>query len=543
MKHYVFMTDINNEQLKDIRRDFKLIFKVDIADEKYACYGSIKEKWDAVINDIPLYCIGEDKELYVQEFMQMLQKALYGEQSNIIRPYDVEAKIRNDAILKFKQYVAEMQTLLDDYKIYEPDVWLNAYLSIQYKKAKDNVPDDENVGMKGCEISAPYHVDAKGIGYVIPFEGCHEGFCERYVEKILGKDQVQILGAFIYPEEKAYEDGSGKEGFLGYQKQVKLKLVEDMKYTRWKQGKVYSLEKSKEFKTEDKAMFYKTINGALVRNLVNTMISTEHIYDVEDYLYLLDKLCICKSLNWQNLIGCLYIAVSYFQRELTALGLWGDISVMFEAWIMNILVINYRLELLVSGLIYIIYEEDEDFTDITEVEEKCKDALNEIEKNPVPLSKRAEELIKREWETQKRELRVSKAVETNHRQYDWVYAIMQRYIIYNQTPRICDELWERETNWKDIIRVISAVMGNENNMTEESKKFKLIGKICAALSNKEQVTREDVLIEIKQKQLESDREGDGEINPSEVLKDIFQMFIKMEARVKHVVFENKIDHN
>lgn len=538
MKHYVFVTGIDKEQLEAIRSDFKLIFNVDIADKKYADYGSLKEKWDAITNDTFWHCAGEDKEFYVERFMQMLTKALFEEQDDgIIRSRDRMEKIRNDAILEFKRYVAEMQTLLDDYKIYEPDVWLNAYLSIQYMKARDNASDDESVGLKGCEITNPYHVDAKGIGYVIPFEGCQEGFCEKYVGKILGKDQVQILGALIYPEEKTYEDRAGKEGFLGYQKQVKLELGSDVRYTRWRQEKVYSLEKSKEFKTEDRAMFHKTINGVLVRNLVNTMISTEHVYDVEDYLYLLDKLCMCKSLNWQNLIGCLYIAVAYFQWELTAIGLWADISIMFDAWIMNTLVINYRLELLVSGLIYTIHEEDKHFSNIAEVEEKCKDALNEIEKNPVPFSKRAEKLIKIEWEAQPKDLRVSKAVEINHRQYGWVYAIMQRYVIDSQTPRKCDILRKKETDWTKIVEDISAlyniIMGNENKLserqsgmakntlTEVGKRFKNIGEICATLSSKEQVTREDVLTEIEQKQMEFDKEGNSEINPSNVLKDIF----------------------
>lgn len=543
MKHYVFVTDINNERLKAIRRDFKLFFGVDIADKKYASYDSIEKKWDAIMGDIPLDCIGKDKGFYVQEFMQMLPKALFGEQSDIIRPSDMKAKIRNDAILKFKQYVAEMQALLDNYKIYEPDVWINAYLSIRYINARNDAPEGEDVGIAGYEdIGKAYYVKAKTISYRIPFESSQEGFCEKYVKKILGKDQVQILGASIL-EEKIYKESEGEEGFLGYKKQVRFDLGKDKRYTRWKQGKVYSLEKSKGFKTEDRAMFYKTINGALVRNLVNTMISTEHIYDVEDYLYLLEKLCMCKSLNWQNLIGCLYIAVAYYQRELAALDLWTDILVMFEAWIMNIPIINYRLELLVSGLIYIIHEKDQYFKNITEVEEKCKDALKEIEKNPIPFSARAEELIKNEWETQKKDLRVSEKVKVNHRQYYWIYAIMQRYIIDCQTPMICEKLREREIDWKEVISTISVFytifLKTRDSQPEGSEEIFNIGEICTALADKEEISKEDVLTEIKKKIKEANKMDKGERISGKILKHIFYVFIQIKAKNRYTAFKTK----
>lgn len=562
MRHYVFVTEINDKKLEAIYREFKSAYKVDLDNKKYSTYGCIEEKWNAIMSDTFLRCSGNNKEMYVSQFLKLLFSALYGEQSDIIRPYSIEVKRRQDAIHEFKGYIMEMQTLLSDYSMYEPDVWMNAYLSIQYMKAISDLPDGENIVKSAIAVDHPYHAEAKGIAYIIPFEDYQEGFCEKFVKKIAGKDQIQILGAYIYPHDKEYHSNYSKEGFYGYINRVELNL-DNIKYTRWKQKKVYSLEKSKEFETEDKVMFHKTINGVLVRNLVDTMISTERVYDVEDYLYLLDKLCMSKSLNWQNLIGCLYIEVSCYKRELMALDLWADIEIMFEAWFMNLEAINRHLELLVEGLIYVIYKQDRFFDNVVGVEERCKDALEKIEKNPITFSEKIEKLIQSEWITQKETLRVSKSVEINHRQYYWIYAIMQRYVIDSLTPYKCDELREKERDWNDIVSSIAsyyiAAVGLENqnnindnkadkgtdNMMEGSKGNINVGEICSDLLKRkrekskdlmeDRITKEDLLNEIKSKLIKIGRKDDDGKISDKILKEIWQIFIDMKVRETHVI--------
>jgi len=563
MKHYVFVTEMEEKQRRKIYNDFKSIYKVDLDDKKYDGYDSIEKEWDAIIGDTFLERGGKTKEIYVQKFMQLLYLALYGEQSDIVRPYSIEVKRRQDIIQEFKIYLKEMQSLLDDYSMYEPDVWMNVYLSIQYIKAIHNLPDDENIVTSVIEMDEPYHVTAKGVAYTIPFEEYQEGFCEEYLKKIAGKDQIQILGASIDSNKKEYINVQKSGKLYGMEKRVKLDLGYGMKYTRWSQKKVYSLEKSKEFGTEDKVMFHKTINGVLVRNLVDTMISTEHMYDVEDYLYLLDKLCISKSLSWQNLIGCLYVEVSCLKRELTALGLWGDIEVMFEAWFVNLEAINYRLELLVKGLIYVIYKQDSFFNNVTEAEEKCKDALEKIEKNPVHFSEKAEKLICDEWAAQEKELHVSKGVETNHRQYYWIYAIMQRYVIDSLTPCICNKLRERERDWNDVVESIASIAevyfdvnGNRSdkgsdNIMEDGKENIKVDKICIDVLNRKQeedkcltasrITKKDLLSEIKCKLIEAGVEDDNGKISIKQLGRIWKKYITLKAGEKHINFKINYD--
>ncbi len=548
MKHYIFVTEVGNEQLETIRRDFKSIFHVDLDDKKYGIYESIEEKWAAIVNDTFLKWTRKDKKFYVQKFLELLSLCLYGEQSDIVRPSAVEEMRRKKAKDELKEYTKKMPLLLNDYGIYEPDIWINAYLSIQYIKARTNQSNIDNIVDTAVPIQPPYHVRAKGNMYIIPFEEYQEGFCEQYVKKIGGKDQVQILGADV--KEKEYSTCCDKVDFFGYDKRMELKLDRDMKYTRWTQKKVYSLEKSKEFKTEDKAMFHKTINGVLVRNMVDTMISTGHTYNVEDYLFLVDKLCMCKSLNWQNLIGCLYIQVSCFMRELAALDLWGDIFIMFYSWIYNEKVINRCLELLTGGLIYVAYKQNKAFDNIDEVEKKCKEELAKIEENPIPFCEETKKLIHDRWETQEKELRVTKRVEENHTQYYWIYAIMQRHVIDGLTPKKCDELRENERDWDDVVDKVSfyyeknlenldnadkdKLNKGTSDLPEEDKGNINVGEICVALRNRKneeskdlkegKITKEELLDEVKSRLIKAGtKDENGEISDA-IVRKILQIY-------------------
>lgn len=474
MKHYLLITGIEKEELKRIRDDFKVVYGVDLDNKKYDEYDTIENKWDAIVQDLFLNRTGQNKEAYVKKLVELMESVLYIEPDRIIRSYDIEIKERQNNILKLEKYMYEMQMVIDDYEIYEPDIWMNLYLSIQYMRAcMDRVNDEESVGVND---ENKYEMESKGHKYIIPFSSYQEGFCESFTKKILGKDDVQILGADINSKEKEYVDKEEYDiKFTGYRKRAeKLELGCDKKYTRWSQKKIDSLMKYPKFKTEDVAMFHKIINGSFVCHLVDTMISTERCYDVEDYIYLLDKLCMCKSINWQNLIGCLFIKISSLKQEFIVLDLWAEICVMFESWMINLEVINRRLELLVGGLVYLIYRQDSTFSYIDWVEEKCIAALEEIEKNPIPFSDQIKDIIESQWKEQKDELRVYKKVEQNHQQYDWVYAIMQRCVIDSLTPHKCDELRNKERDWDDVINVLFSYNDiakqtdkNENEVEQE----------------------------------------------------------------------------
>lgn len=544
MKNYVFLTEIDSK-LKAICTEFKLVFNVDIDDPKYNSYNKIEEKWDAILNDICLHDSKKGKEVYVQRFAEMMSLALYGD--DIIRCYDIQAERRLGEISDFRKYIHGMQNLLDDYSVYEPDVWMNAYLSIQYIKAKDSIPDNVNIKPSNCvEIDPRYHVESKNVTYIIPFEGYQEGFCTEYVNRILHKDQVQVLGASIYPDEKEYINCYDRKKFYGYNKRINLRVTPDMKFTRWKQDKILSLEQSKNFKTEDKIMFHKTINGSLIRNLVDTMISTEYICDVEDYLYLLEKLCTCRSLNWQNLIGCLYIAVSHLQRELTALDLWLDIKMQFDLWLMNISVVNRRLELLSNGLVYIVYKQDKTFQNLAVIEKKSNESLEKIIKNPFMFSNGIDKIIRSEWESQPSELRYSKKVEINHRQYFWIYAIMQRYVIDSMTPKICNEFMEKEIDWYDVISTIAKKLEKEisifeyrMNIGNNGRKncriaidsiIKIFNDFFPDQDEEEKKIKEKLLNELRKKIIKGRQEDTREKFANEIIKSIYYAYIDIKAK-------------
>lgn len=547
MKHYVCVTDING--LEKIHNDFKSIFKVDLDDKKYSSYSSVEERWNAIIDDTFLRCSEMDKESYTQKFVEVLSRVLYGEQSICVEIDEIADKKRKNAIECFKEFIGELQTCLDDYRLYEPDVWLNAYLSIKYIRARGA----EEGSTRGCVyISPPHYVNAKNHKYKIPFEKEQDDFCVEYMKKLLGKDDVQILGADINPEEKKYECADGEEGFQGYKKRVQLSWKPGMKCNRWSRGKVWKLERSKNFEIEDRIMFHKTINGVLVRNLVDTMISTGCIYDVEDYLYLLEKLCMFKSMNWQNLIGCLYIYVSQFKRELKVFdrhgNLWGDIEVIFEAFFMNMPAINRRLEVLVGGLTYIIYRQDAYFSNMDDVKEKCRSSLEEIEKQPIPFSERAKELINNEWEKANEDMRYLEAVKKDHRQFKWIYVIMKRYVINCLTPYKCERLRRRDRDWSYLIISIASynslvkrgkpsmhLSGRKTDApAEECEKVLNIAEICSALQQEGKATKKELFNEVKRRLKEMGIEDEKGKILNRTLENVYYRLVDIKAMEKHI---------
>lgn len=442
MKDYILFTNTSIKELDSLKRNFESTFGVNLDDEKYNKFEGIEEKWMCIVEDIFSRYTQSAKDFYGKDFLQMFDWIESCENDPIIRDEETDEKVKRECKTTLKRHIEESYYLFEDYYIYESDVWINAYLSVLYIKneGKDDLFDIE-----------PGYVEVKGIKYEIPFRNHPEGFCKAYSKKILDKDNVQILD--IRNEDKESYEDCMELYFKGYKKKTILEFSLDKKYKRWSRDKVLELEHSEGFQTEDRILFHKTINGILIRNLVDSLISTKYENDVEDYLYLLDKLCAFKSLLAQNLIGTLFIIMNKYQYTLTKMDLWIDVRLMFSLWLSKVNVMNRRLKLLTGGLLYLIYNYDSEFKDIAKIKNKCDVLIQNIEEYHIPFTKEQDELIKKEWEQKREEkdYRVTKKVINNHREYYWVYAIMQRRAIRSMTPRISKKMVREEMNWSQFI--------------------------------------------------------------------------------------------
>lgn len=448
MREYIFCPEINREICKSIRMDFKYFFNVDLNNTKYDEYKNISDKWNAIVKDAFPICSKNDKEYYVKDFVVKLHKVVYGTQEEIIRPHSNVIERRDKDVLELRKSIKKLMQLVDDYTMYDSDVWMNVYLSILYIKETNQkyaFPGKEKTGL-GLDIDNGI-VMAKGLKYQIPFKKYQEGFCEGYINKVIGKDDVQILGAYLTEGEGIEYKECNHVRFRGYRKRAEMTLKKDVRYQRWSREHVQKLENYKYFKAEDKALFHKTINGILIRNLTDTMISTEMMSDAEDYLFLVDKLCTSKSLNWQNLIGCVYIMAKQYEQTLVALDLWCEMHILFELWFMLIDVMNRRLELLTKAVLYLKLKEDRYFSDLEELEINCKKSLEKVERNPIPYSQREKELIYKEWSCPSNEMRMRRHVINNHRNYCWVYAILQRQVIVSMTSENREKIVKSDMEW------------------------------------------------------------------------------------------------
>lgn len=552
MKNYIFCISNTQEDLKRIRLDFKKIFRVDLDDPKYES-ASIKDKWEAIVKDIFPNYLEDEKEELIHEFFITLneflnKKLLYGTYTE-----EIQQKIESCINQKLHGCINKMYRLLDNYSMYDADVWINAYLSFCYIKAKDCVNNVSDEKMSALILDDKYHVTAKGIQYVIPFETCENNFCRNYLNTVMGKDNVQILGSELGDNEKeSYKEKENSP--IGNEKRVELSFERGKRYTRWERKHVEKLENCKSFHVEDKIFFLKTINAALIRNLTDVMISTGITYDVEEYIYLLDRLCSIESFNWQNFIGCIYIYLNQFLEKIQLSEIWDEIQRLYAQWFYSIEIIDRRLELLTKGLIYCIYRPgiDSDMMKVVQedIKNKSEEALKKITINPVLSEER--ERIAKVWQETEKDLRMNNQVKNNHKQIEWIYAIMQRHAITALTPKNNKRFRYESIEWKNFILSVKEMLRKVereqqiNGMLKKSMKvnnetdamIRKIGgygeilRICELLYSEGRTTRTDFEKEIVNSLERSKYKENNIKNAERIIRRIYDIIIIKDVKMR-----------
>lgn len=349
----------------------------------------------------------------------------------MIRSEEKELDLRKQCWKNLKDIAKEYIALLDNYHMYETDVWLNAWMVIQYLEANKERNKNETHGRtmssrkpKTGFIDTVYGEvqDKMKRTYLLPFENDADGFfCKEYLVHTLGN--TGALFRTEQDEEEEYfkrQNGEEVKGFKGYAFRINIVLHRGKDYSRFGYQKIERLEKQDTFKLEDRIMFHKTINGILLRNMVNCMMEYGGNFEAEDFLYLIKQLCKCKSLVWQNMIGCLFILLDVFQKELISLDLYSDLYMIHDIWLAHVKKINYTLHKLTEGFIYLYYDNrcNEDY-----FKQKCNDCLRSLE---LESSKN----VKKYWEDASQILRVTADIKLDHKNPAWFYAILQREVIH-----------------------------------------------------------------------------------------------------------------
>lgn len=404
---------------EQVCKNFKSEFGINLKDEKYM-HGSMEVIWESLIQDCNM---NRHKDKWF-EYLLLLEEKIYvlldpdgarfQTDGNIVCAAKKD-RIRRDNIEAVKEFLRECEALVDDYWFYEADVWLNARLTLNYL----NGGRDKDT--RGYANAAEGTVmDDKGNSHMLPFEYDEEGsFCVDFLKHALGKKGCLFWtelgeGESIEVEESDEEDPL-EESVL-HRAAISLKM--NKVYKSFAYNNIQKLEEKLDI--EDKVLFHKTVNGVLLRNMVNMMLeSKDVIFEAEDYIDLIDRLCGCKSLVWQNIIACFYVFFQRYKKELIVLELYMDAKILLGFWLDNIEKINYDLRILTEGFLYLyrrnIYDEEN-------FKSRCRMHLRDLERETSKQTKKY-------WIGQKDSLKVSTAVIGNHTDYCWIYAILQRRVI------------------------------------------------------------------------------------------------------------------
>ncbi len=410
----------NEEQ---VCQNFKNEFGVDLKDEKYA-HGNLEIIWEKLIQDCN---INKHKDKWF-EYLHLLEGKIYAlfdpdsarlqiDGRSIYGTKEREDKIRREKIEEVRRLLQECVALVDDYWFYESDIWMNARLTLSYLTGRK----EKHIGGYANTVGGTV-MDDKHISYMLPFEDDEEGtFCANFLKQTLGKKGCLFWTEFSEGESIEMEGANGEDS-LGetvlHQAVISLKM--DKSYGSFSYHKIQRLEEKLDM--EDKVLFHKTVNGVLLRNMVNMMLESKDrnvIFEAEDYIDLIDRLCGCKSLVWQNIIACFYIFCQRYKKELEVLDLYTDAEILLGFWLDNIGKINYDLRILTEGFVYLYrrntYDEEE-------FKSRCRMHLGQLERE-------ASEEAKKYWTEQNDRLKVSVAVIKDHTDYCWIYAILQRRVI------------------------------------------------------------------------------------------------------------------
>lgn len=410
----------NEEQ---VCQNFKNEFGVDLKAEKYA-NGNLEVIWENLIRDCNM---NQHKHNWV-EYLRLLEGKIYAlfdpdgarlqiDGRIIYGTKEREDKIRRGKIEEVRRLLQEGTALVDDYWFYESDVWLNARLTLSYLTGRKEKHTGGYANTVGGTV-----MDDKHNEYMLPFEDDEEGtFCADFLKQALGKKGCLFWTELSEGESIESEGGDG-ENSLGesvlHRAVISLKM--DKVYSSFSYQKIQKLEE--ELDMEDKVLFHKTVNGVLLRNMVNMMLEIKDgnvIFEAEDYIDLIDRLCGCKSLSWQNIIACFYIFFQRYKKELKVLDLYTDAEMLLGFWLDNIGKINYDLRILTEGFVYLYRRNTYDEADF---KLRCRMHLGQLERG-------TSEEVKKYWTGQNDSLKVSAAVIRNHTDYCWIYAILQRRAI------------------------------------------------------------------------------------------------------------------
>lgn len=383
---------------ENIKADFKSLFGVDLDDEKYKNYENIESRWNAVLSDVYGDRKGYSGNQYYCKFLEILMRVCVGRGSSVIRSAEETSALIKEDENRLSELIDELIGVIEGYTVYEPDVWMNAFLSIQYYEWENVIKAslEDTYISKGAVLVSDGIVTNKSREFKVPFYKFsmrEQRMFKGYEESLLAKN-IEIFNTEYtrHPindkikkreeESKKEEDASDLLGFKGYRKRIALTFYTGKRYERWSRKKVLELENAPSFSLSDRILFYKTINGVLCRNMIDTMVFHRGDYDIEDYLYLAECLCSCMSLSWQNLIGCLFIIVSRWSERLEehvddkAETLYSKIMYLFEVWISSINRINFRLECLSKGMVYLILKYGEQFSSDSILQKNARKALN-----------------------------------------------------------------------------------------------------------------------------------------------------------------------
>ena len=414
---------IGKESEEQVCKNFKNEFGIDLKAEEYA-HGNLEVIWEKLIRD----CNRNKHKDKWFEYLHSLEERIYSllDQNSarlqiggdiFCRSSEREYQIRQNNIEEVKKFLQECIALVDDYWIYDADVWLNARLTLNYLAGGREKDTGGYVNTEGGTV-----MDDKGNEYMLPFEDDEKGtFCANFLKQALGKKGCLFwteLGEGEDVEIERFDGDVSLGGNILHRANILLKM--DKVYSSFSYNTIYKLEEKLDI--EDKVLFHKTVNGVLLRNMVNMMLESKErdvIFDAEDYIDLIDRLCGCKSLVWQNIIACFYVFFQRYKKELKVLDLYADMEMLLSFWLNNIKKINYDLRILTEGFVYLYRRNtyhEEDF------KSRCRTHLTYLEQE---ISKQA----KNYWDRQKDSLKVSAAVIRNHTDYCWIYAILQRRTI------------------------------------------------------------------------------------------------------------------
>lgn len=435
-----------NEQ---IFKNFLGEFCVDLKDSRYI-NGEFTVKWNLLLQK----CSDSKCKESLQELIHLFNDKFFDvidvnrKRENSIPIREKERALREQNIQELGEIINKYTALLEDCYIYEADIWLNAWLVLRYIKAEETrLEKDREIKSRALSSRKPKtgFVDT-ATGYVrgknnreyrLPFENDADGFFGgKYLECTLSntgalfwteKSDKEEEEEKFGKEERERKDSNSYKSYKEYRKDIFLCL--DVSYSRFTYHNIMGIEEQEGFCIEDKILFHKTINGVLLRNMINTMIASKKDFEAENYIYLINQLCGCKSLVWQNLIGYFCVFLDAYKYELKALNIYGNLYVMLCAWIMHIEKINYKLRILTEGFIYLYnhnHHDDRIFP------KKCYIYLKKLKLKTGTDSKKywsniLKEESKKEEATKK--FRVTADVKQNHREFKWIYAILQREVI------------------------------------------------------------------------------------------------------------------